>query len=91
MLRVDDPDKMVGSSRGSDTATSENYVKDVLAGVEFLKSRAEINPRQIGLIGHSEGGMIAPMAAIASRDVSFIVMMAGTGLPGDEVIELRPI
>lgn len=88
VLRVDDRG-IGGSARGSDTATSENYVKDVLAGVEFLKSRAEINPRQIGLIGHSEGGMIAPMAAIASRDVSFIVMMAGTGLPGDEVIELQ--
>jgi uncharacterized protein len=88
VLRVDDRG-VGGSSRGSDIATSENYAKDVLAGVEFLKSRAEINPRQIGLIGHSEGGMIAPMAAIASRDVSFIVMMAGTGLPGDEVIALQ--
>lgn len=88
VLRVDDRG-VGGSARGSYTATSENYAKDALAGVEFLKSRAEINPRQIGLIGHSEGGMIAPMAAIASRDVSFIVMMAGTGLPGDEVIELQ--
>lgn len=88
VLRVDDRG-IGGSARGSDTATSENYVKDVLAGVEFLKSRAEINARQIGLIGHSEGGMIAPMAAIASSDISFIVMMAGTGLPGDEVIELQ--
>jgi uncharacterized protein len=88
VLRVDDRG-MGGSSRGSDTATSENYVKDVLSGVEFLKHRAEIDSRQIGLIGHSEGGMIAPMAAIASKDVSFIVMMAGTGLPGDEVIQIQ--
>jgi pimeloyl-ACP methyl ester carboxylesterase len=88
VLRVDDRG-MGGSSRGSATATSENYAEDVLAGVEFLKNRTEINPRQIGLIGHSEGGVIAPMAAARSKDVSFIVLMAGTGLPGDEVIQLQ--
>ena len=87
VLRVDDRG-MGGSSPGSINATSENYAGDVLAGVEFLKNPEEINPRQIGLIGHSEGGMIAPMAAIRSKDVSFIIM-AGTGLPGDEVIELQ--
>lgn len=85
VLRVDDRG-MGGSSIGALTATTENYVGDVLTGVEFLKSRKEINPREIGLIGHSEGGMIAPMAAIKSKDVAFIVLMAGTGLPGDEEI-----
>jgi pimeloyl-ACP methyl ester carboxylesterase len=88
VLRVDDRG-MGGSSRGSAIATSENYAEDVLAGVEFLKNRTEINPRQIGLIGHSEGGIIAPMAAAKSKDVSFIVLMAGTGLPGDDVIQLQ--
>ena len=83
VLRVDDRG-MGGSSRGALTATTENYVGDVLTGVEFLKGRKEINPRQIGLIGHSEGGTIASMAAVRSKDVAFIVMMAGTGLPGDE-------
>jgi len=88
VLRVDDRG-MGGSSPGSPTATSENYAGDVLAGVEFLKDREEVDPRHIGLIGHSEGGMIAPMAAIRSKDVSFIVMMEGTGLPGDEAIQLQ--
>ena len=88
VLRVDDRG-MGGSSRGALNATSQNYVGDVLAGVEFLKGRKEINPRQIGLIGHSEGGMIAPMAAIKSKDVAFIVLMAGTGLPGDEEILIQ--
>ena len=88
VLRVDDRG-MGGSSLGSLTATSENYAGDVLAGVEFLKNRTEINPRQIGLIGHSEGGIIAPMAAARSKDISFIVLMAGTGLPGDDVIQLQ--
>ena len=88
VLRVDDRGTG-GSSPGSPNDTSETYVGDVLAGVEFLKKRKDINPRQIGLIGHSEGGMIAPMAAVNSKDVSFIVMMAGTGLPGDEVLLLQ--
>jgi pimeloyl-ACP methyl ester carboxylesterase len=61
-------------------------VGDVLAGVAFLKGQAGIDPRRIGLCGHSEGGVIAPMAAARSKDVAFIVMMAGTGVPGDEII-----
>jgi uncharacterized protein len=88
VLRVDDRG-MGGSSPGAPNVTTENFVGDVLAGVEFLKSRKDIDPRQIGLIGHSEGGMIAPMAAIRSKDVAFIVLMAGTGLPGDEEILIQ--
>ncbi len=52
----------------------------------FLKSRSEVNPRKIGLIGHSEGGVIAPMVAARDSDVAFIVMMAGTGVPGDALL-----
>jgi pimeloyl-ACP methyl ester carboxylesterase len=88
VLRVDDRG-MGGSSTGAVTATSESYAGDVVAGVEYLKNRKEINPRQIGLIGHSEGGMIAPIAASKSKDVAFIVLMAGTGLPGDEEILIQ--
>ena len=88
VLRVDDRG-MGGTSPGARDVTTENFVGDVLTGVEFLKSRKEIDPRQIGLIGHSEGGMIAPMAAIRSKDVAFIVLMAGTGLPGDEEILIQ--
>lgn len=85
VLRVDDRG-IGGSDLGSLSATTENYIGDVLAGVEFLKSRKEINPSKIGLIGHSEGGIIAPLASVRSKDVAFIVMMAGTGQSGDEVI-----
>ena len=52
----------------------------------YLKTRPEADPRKIGLIGHSEGGVIAPMVAARNPGVAFIVMMAGTGVPGDEVI-----
>ncbi len=85
VLRVDDRG-MGGSDRGSPTATSENFAGDVLAGIEYLKSRKEINPKQIGLIGHSEGGMIAPMVAARSKDVAFIVLMAGLGQTGEDVL-----
>ncbi len=88
VLRVDDRG-MGGSSRGAVTATSENYAGDVLAGMAYLKTRKEISPSQIGLIGHSEGGMIAPLAAVKSKDVSFIVMMAGLGQTGRDAVLMQ--
>ena len=61
----------------------------MLAGIEYLKSRKEIDPTRIGLIGHSEGGIIAPIVAARSPDVTFIVMMAGTGLTGEEILYMQ--
>jgi len=57
--------------------------------VEYLKGRKEIDIRHIGLIGHSEGGIIAPMAANKTKDVAFIVLMAGTGINGEKILELQ--
>ena len=86
VLRVDD--RGVGGSTGHiATSTSENFASDVLAGVHFLKARKDIAPKKIGLIGHSEGGIIAPMVATRSKDVAFIVLMAGTGLNGSEILQ----
>jgi pimeloyl-ACP methyl ester carboxylesterase len=88
VLRVDD--RGVGGSTGSTSAsTSDDFAGDVLAGIAYLKTRAEIDPRRIGLLGHSEGGIIAPMVAARSPDVAFIVLMAGTGLPGEEILYLQ--
>jgi len=88
VLRMDD--RGAGVSTGNCfEATGEDLAGDVLAGVEYLKSRKEISAKQIGLIGHSEGGIIAPIAAVRSPDVAFIVMMAGTGLIGEEVLYLQ--
>ncbi len=90
VLRVDD--RGVGGSKGDPSqATTEDFAGDVLAGVEYLKTRREINPQRIGLIGHSEGGIIAPMVAVQSADVSFLVLMAGTGIPGDKIIEAQQV
>src|SRR5262245_15362692 len=88
VLRVDD--RGVGGSTGKTSeATSADLADDVLAGVELLKGRKEINACRIGLIGHSEGGIIAPLVASRSGDVAFIVLLAGTGLPGDEILYLQ--
>ncbi len=85
VLRVDDRG-IGGTDIGSLSVTSENFAEDVLAGVNFLKQRKEIDPKMIGLIGHSEGGMIAPMVAARSNDVSYIVLLAGLGQRGEDVI-----
>jgi fermentation-respiration switch protein FrsA (DUF1100 family) len=88
VLRVDD--RGVGGSTGSvPQSTTADFAEDVLAGVEFLKGRKEVDAARIGLIGHSEGGIIAPLVASRSRDVAFIVLLAGTGLPGEEVLYLQ--
>jgi len=88
VLRVDD--RGVGESTGDfSQATSKDFASDVQAGIEYLKKREEINPSQIGLIGHSEGGLIAPMVAVQSPDVAFIVLMAGPGLPGEDILYMQ--
>lgn len=85
VLRVDD--RGIGGSEGDvSMATSEDFATDVLQGVNFLKKRTEINPTKIGLIGHSEGGLVAPMVANITNDVSFIIMMAGPGTSGDSIL-----
>ena len=88
VLRVDK--RGCGKSGGKYAeATSVDFADDVLAGVDYLKNRKEINPKQIGLIGHSEGGLIAPMAAARSKDVAFIVLLAGPGLTGEEILVMQ--
>jgi len=85
VLRADK--RGVGKSGGTyATATTADFATDAEAGVAYLKTRSEVDPHKIGLIGHSEGGVIAPMVAARDPDVAFIVMMAGSGVPGDEIL-----
>jgi len=84
VLRYDD--RGFGESTGDfSKATTADFAKDVLSAVSYLKSRNDIDMKQIGLIGHSEGGIIAPLAANQTSDISFMVSLAGTGIPGSEV------
>ena len=88
VLRYDD--RGVGKSGGdSRTATSADLATDAMAAFEYLKTRKDIDPKRIGLLGHSEGGVIAPIVANQAPGVAFVVLMAGTGLPGDSVLMLQ--
>jgi pimeloyl-ACP methyl ester carboxylesterase len=85
VLRMDD--RGVGGSSGNlQKSTLDDLAGDALAAVAFLKSRKDIDGAHIGLIGHSEGAVVAPLAASRSKDVAFVVMLAGTGVPGEEVL-----
>ncbi|WP_214071466.1 alpha/beta hydrolase [Mucilaginibacter sp. dw_454] len=84
VLRVDD--RSIGETTGNIiNATSADFANDVLVGVNYLKNRADIDVKHIGLLGHSEGGMIAPIAAVQSKDVAFIICLAGVGIKGEDI------
>jgi len=88
VLRYDD--RGTAKSTGDfSTATSADFATDVESAIAYLKTRKEINQNKIGLIGHSEGGIIAPMVASKSKDVAFIVLLAGTGIQGDQLLLLQ--
>ena len=85
VLRYDD--RGTFSSKGNfKTATTSDFATDVESAVNYLKTRKEIDNKRIGLIGHSEGGIIAPIVASESKDVSFIILMAGTGVSGGDLL-----
>ena len=92
VLRVDD--RGVGQTTGDPmVATVEDHIGDVEAGVAFLREQPEIDPRRIGLIGHSEGGLIASVVAAkpgpeGASEVAFVVSLAGPAISG---AELNPI
>ena len=89
VLRYDD--RGVGASTGNfNEARTADLARDVEAAVDYLRSRKEIDNQRIGLIGHSEGGMIAPMVAVSRpKDVSFIVLLAAPGLRGDSILVMQ--
>ena len=85
VLRADD--RGVGKSEGTFAgATTADFATDAEAALAYLKTRPEVDHRKTGLIGHSEGGIIAPLVASRNQDVAFIVMLAGSGVPGDQII-----
>jgi uncharacterized protein len=87
-LRYDD--RGTAQSTGSFSAgTSVDFANDAEAAVRFMRGQAKIDRNHVGIIGHSEGGMIAPMVAARSSDVAFIVLLAGPGIPGDSILLLQ--
>jgi uncharacterized protein len=88
VLRVDD--RGVGKSAGTPASlTLDETSDDVLAALAFLKHDPRLDSKRLGLIGHSEGGIVGPLSAVRSADVSFVVMLAGIGVPGDEAMFLQ--
>ncbi len=86
VLRYDDRGVAESTGKSVDESTSEEFAEDVSAAMVFLKRRSDINAEQIGLIGHSEGGIVAPLTASKRTDVAYIVSIAGTGVNGAEII-----
>lgn len=88
VLRYDD--RGVGQSNGNfSAATTEDFTLDAIAAVEFLKKQEFIDTQKTGIIGHSEGGLVAPLAAVQSNNINFIVLLAGPGLRGDSILILQ--
>jgi len=88
VLRVDD--RGVGGSTGDTMqSTTSDFAGDAIAGVHFLMTQERIDPSKIGVIGHSEGGIVGPLAASRSKDIAYVVMLAGTGVPGNEIMPLQ--
>ena len=88
VLRFDD--RGTNLSEGDyQAATSMDFATDVESAFQYLLSRNEIKTKKIGLIGHSEGGLIAPLVAAKIKEIAFIISLAGPGLPGDQILLLQ--
>jgi uncharacterized protein len=88
VLRLDDRG-MGGSDLGPLTVTTADFADDIRAGIEWLRARPEIDPARIIVVGHSEGGIIAPMIAATDASLAGIVIMAGSASPGRMILKLQ--
>lgn len=88
VLRSDD--RGVGGSEGDfGRATSRDFAGDAAAAVSYLQERPEVSSAAVGLVGLSEGGLIAPMVATEWGGVAFVVLLAGPGMTGEEILYLQ--
>jgi len=90
VLRVDD--RGMGKTTGNfNTATTADFAKDAAAGINYLKTLPNVDTTNIGIIGHSEGGLIAPMLASERKDIKFIVLLAGPAQPIIDLMESQAV
>jgi uncharacterized protein len=84
-LRFDD--RGIGKSTGNfTTATTHDFADDAEAAVRFLQQRNDIDVRRIGLVGHSEGAVVAPIVGARNREVAFLVLLAAPAQPLGELL-----
>jgi len=84
VLRYDD--RGVGKSTGNFmTATTLDFAADAECAIDYLKTRKEINSQKIGVVGHSEGGLVAAIAASRTHDIRFVISLAAPGATCIEV------
>ena len=85
VLRYDD--RGTGKSTGDfGKATTLDFAADASAALDFARRHREVDTSRMGIIGHSEGGLIAPMVASSRKDVAFLVLLAGPGVPGEQIL-----
>ena len=85
VLRIDD--RNMGKSKGDvKNATSADFADDVMASINYVLQRKEVDKNKIGVIGHSEGGFIAPIIYTKWPKLAFIISLAGTGVSGAEIL-----
>ena len=87
VLRLDD--RGAGSDVGPPTVTSADFADDIRAGIAWLRTQPEIDPSKIGIVGHSEGGVIGPMVAASDSGIAAVVIMAGTASRGREIVAFQ--
>jgi len=86
VLRVDD--RGIGKSTGDfKSSTTEDFMNDAKVSLNYLRSRKEVDKQKVGLLGHSEGGMIAPMIAATDKNINFIILLAGPGVKIRQLME----
>lgn len=87
VLRFDD--RGIGGSTGNIDSTLQENASDVASAIDYLLTRAEVDPEKIGLLGHSEGGTISAMLGAENPNIAFIISMAGTSVNGEDVLYLQ--
>jgi hypothetical protein len=88
VLRYDD--RGVGESTGDfGTATTADFASDAAAAIDYLLTRDEINPEQIGILGHSEGGTVSAMLGATNSEIDYIISMAGTAVDGRDILRVQ--
>lgn len=88
VLRVDD--RGAGKSTGDfSNSTTADFAQDVEEHIRYAKNLPMIDTTQIGLLGHSEGGLIAPMVAVRNKSVSFVILLAGPGVEIGELMAMQ--